>query len=248
MQVRPSVWALRDNSMLSKLENAYLYILRVVVLAAATLALIGVLVGLARSATFIADFVGSKPPTAEVPGGTLGDFVAEKRPQGVTLDSQPSSATPDVQPKIKAAVRSLAHYVRTRLDVVLADQSVLTSIFTDKSASLPTDEQEQYGASVAALMDQLDNSKGNPLSTEQIASLIEWHADKFKANAEVAVVQKQAAQVQAVQTLGVAGAGFGVFVALVFCFLIVKIERNLRIVHTIRAQDTLSEATRKSQV
>ncbi len=105
----------------------------------------------------------------------------------------------------------------------------------DRRAELPTEVQDQYGVSVAALMDQLDNSKGNALSGEQIDELLNWHFDKFKTNVEAAAAQRQVAQVQALQTLGVAGAGFGVFIALVFCFLIVKIERNLRLVHTINS-------------
>jgi hypothetical protein len=220
--------------MLTKLENAYLFILRVVVLAAATLALLGVLLGLARSATFIGSYVTAKPASAEVPGGTLGDYVAEKHPQGVTLDS-PSAAAPDETPAtIKAAVRSLAHYARTRAGFSL-NEDATTQVLVGYRAELPPEVQDQYGASIAALMSQLDSSKGNPLSADQISELLSWHFDKFKANFEAVAAQKQASQLQALQTLGVAGVGFGAFIALVFCFLVVKIERNLRLVHTVNA-------------
>jgi hypothetical protein len=73
--------------MLTKLENAYLFILRVVVLAAATLSLIGVILGLVGSVAYVAGWLTLRSVTPEVPGGSLGDYVVERRSQGVAVDA-----------------------------------------------------------------------------------------------------------------------------------------------------------------
>ncbi len=218
--------------MLTKLENAYLYILRVVVLAAATLALIAVLIGLARSGTLIAHALAPNTPSAQVPGGTLQDYVNEKRPQGVEVQPQQTETpAPEAPPGIRAGVKSLAHYERTKAGGTVNEPG-LTSVIMEKRSQLPDDAQAQFDSSFSSLMDQLDKSTGTALTTDQVSDLIAWHYDKVKADADSKAAEKQASQAQALQTLGFAIAGFGVFITLVFCFLIVKIERNLRLVRT----------------
>jgi hypothetical protein len=217
--------------MLTRLENAYLYILRVVVLAAATLALIAVVWALVRTGALAASTWTHPPESIQVPGGALQDYVEEKRPQGLEVQSSTPAVAPDVPAGIRSGIASLAHYARAKAGLTL-NEAEMTSTIMDKRSELPADAQVKYESGFAALMDQLDKSTGTPLTSDQIGELIDWHLEKVKSNEENAAAQKLAAQTQAVQTLGIAGAGFGVFISLVFCFLIVKIERNLRLVRT----------------
>lgn len=224
--------------MLTKIENAYLNILRVVVLVAATLALLGAALGLVRSVPLLVDLVNPKASATSVPGATLGDFVAQKQLAGVSPGSAPAGAatSDDVPSGIKKAVQSLAHYDKTRLGSVL-DSAGATRVFVNFRGEMPSDVQDGYADSTAALMAQLDSSRGTPLSIDMLNELIEWHATKFKEAAVAHEATKAEETTTATQSLLVAAIGFGVFIAIIFCFIVVKIERNLRLVRTFPTGD-----------
>ena len=226
--------------MLARLENAYLYILRVVVLIAATVALLGVVLGLVRGATLLPELIAPKTVSADVPGGTLGDYVAEKHAAGITVAaSGPATAQP-APPAIRAAATSLEHYLSTR-DGFAVDDAAYVGQLAGQQATLPDDVQDQYGESLKALASQLDLSKGTPLSADQVTDLVNWHFDKFKSAVEQTATERVAKQAEELGTLAVAGGAFALFLGLVLNFLIVKIERNLRLVRTVTAP--ASEAT-----
>ena len=220
--------------MLARLENAYLYILRVVVLIAATLALLAVILGLVRGITLLPNLIAPKPLSANIPGSTLGDYVTEKHAAGVAVTLPDATESPAAPPDITVAVQAIAQYQQSRNGGTV-NVPALTTVLTSKQSSLPLDVQAQYGQSLKALATQLAQSKGTPLSGDQIGDLLDWHFNKFKDSADTAAVQRAAKQAQELQTLAIALSAFGVFLGLVFCFLIVKIERNLRLVRTVAA-------------
>jgi hypothetical protein len=218
--------------MLTKIEETYLYILRVVVLIAASLALIGAVLGAIRAAPAIASLVESHPAPVVVPGATLGDFVTEKR-LAATSPQPTSSAAPNEPPQaIKDAVDRLDDYYQRTTQGQTIDKKAAIDVLMNNRSQLPDDAQDAYAQSILSLMNQLDQSKGDPLSLDTINDLIPWHFAKFKANIDAETARRAAAQAETMQSLAVAGVGIAVFVAIVFCFLVVKIERNLRLVRT----------------
>lgn len=222
--------------MLAKLETFYLSILRVVVLVAATLALVVVAIALAASAPTLVSLLDHKPPAAEIPGGSLGDWVAEKNATAQTSPDVVNPATEagptGVPLNISQAAAIISAYIRDRSHANI-DVGMLTQALVKQQATVPAADRNAYGDSLLALAAQLKASTGRPLSLENVGALIEWHLQKFKDHVE-AVAAEKALQAQRGQlALIVAAGGFGVFLMIVFCFLVVKIERNLRLVHTV---------------
>ncbi len=234
---------------LSRLENFYLNVLRVLILVAATLALIVVGLGVARSVPMLSAALGPKQPVIEASGATLGDFVAERNAQGrpVGGDEQgQEEPTPVAAPQnIYNAAVLLQGYAKNRVGVELATDK-LTAVLVEKRDSIPTAYQERYGDSLNALANQLSESTGRPLSWDNVGALLDWHAAKFKAQADEIENKKAVDRVEGLQSLLVAGGALAIFLLIVFCFLVVKIERNLRLVRTV-AVDTLPGAAAASQ-
>ncbi|HUO11240.1 MAG TPA: hypothetical protein VMU37_00645, partial [Caulobacteraceae bacterium] len=56
-----------------------------------------------------------------------------------------------------------------------------------------------------------------------------------KQNVDAEAQRKAAAQVDTLRSFAIAASGIAIFVVIVFFFLVVKIERNLRLVHTAPA-------------
>ena len=73
-------------------------------------------------------------------------------------------------------------------------------------------------------------SKGRGLTAENIDQLLTWHAAKFKAAAEEETARDAAAKVAQMGALQLGGYALVTFILLVFAFIFVKIERNLRAV------------------
>lgn len=234
---------------LSRLENFYLNVLRVFVLVAATLALIVVGLGAVRSVPMMSAALGSKQPAIEAPGATLGDFVAERNTQGnpVSGDGQAQApSTPVAAPRsISNAVAQLQSYAKNRVGVEVRTDK-LTAFLVDKREGFPTTFQDRYGDSINALANQLSKSRGRPLSWDNVVALLEWHAEKFKAQVEEIESRNVVDRVQGLQSLVVAGGALAIFLLIVFCFLVVKIERNLRLVRTV-AVDASSGAAAAPQ-
>jgi len=216
--------------MLANLENIYLYILRIIILTAATLTLIGAVIGLTLSIHSIANLAGFGPSTTSKPIGTLSDFISSKQLAGVTAGANPTQvAAPPVPARIQNAVSDLVNYDRTRLGGAL-DTAATTSVFMANLSSIPDQYQDRYADSVGDLMGELQGSKGTPLSMDTINELINWHLEQFKAAIQTESDTEQSERVAAMQSLGVAAGAVGFFILVVFCFLFVKIERNLRLV------------------
>ena len=220
--------------MLSKIENTYLYLLRVLVLAVATAALVVLVLGVIGSLPLITDRPGAVHMTYRVPETDLGAFIEEKRAEGVTAppvqDGDPTAPPDDTPANIRSAATLLVQYVKTR-DGQVVDEKDARSALMGHRAAVPAGYQDAYGDSLTALMRQLVKSTGRSLSIDQINDLIKWHQEKFTSAAEANENRKIEKRTQAITALGVAGGALVAFFLVVFCFLFVKIERNLRLVH-----------------
>jgi hypothetical protein len=220
---------------LSKIEAFYLSILRVVILAAATLALVVVVIGVVRAVpAFTQQVLPPKPH--EVAGANLGEFISEQRASGAETATiaaeEPAEAKADTPANITEAANALAAYLKAKLGLN-GDPNKIAAILVENRNSLPAAYQDAYGDGVRDLMRQLGRSKGQPLPTDSITKLIQWHFDKFKAEAEADVSRRAADSATGLQSIIAAGVALLAFLLVVFCFIFVKIERNLRPVRTL---------------
>lgn len=90
--------------------------------------------------------------------------------------------------------------------------------------------QASYDESLLRLAGQLKSSKGKPLTQEQVAELIDWHHRSFR---ESAIDIRQAAArdtASAWQWVVRAGQAFLLFTLIAFYFLLVRVERHLKLV------------------
>ena len=219
-------------ALLSRIESFYLSILRVIILAAATIALVIVVFGFVRSAPLLIQQLGGASQQ-QTTGGSLSEFVSEKRAEGIeTAAAPPAAAQPETPQSIKEAVALLARYDKERLGVDL-DVNGATRVLMERHDALPYEYQSAYGASLKRLMEQLVASKGSPLQMDQINELLNWHDQKFQSNIEAQAAKKVADNAAALQAMAVAAVALLVFLLIVFCFIFVKIERNLRLVQMV---------------
>lgn len=234
--------------MLTSIENFYLNVLRVVILVAATLAIVGFGVGLIKAEpAAVSYFVPAAAARGAAANPSLNDFTAEQKAAGAAVDATDSTSTPTADTDsdaMKSAVAHLASYNTNRMGGAL-DMSGVRTFLEAKHNAVSADDQDAYDHSLDALMGQLDHSTGaTPLDVTQVGQLINWHLDKFNA----AISARQAAIAEQRQE-GLVGLGAAVtalltFVLLVFCFLFVKIERNLRLVRTLETGPAGAPATR----
>lgn len=219
--------------MLDKIESAYLAILRVVVLLAATIAMVVVVIGVAMAAPAII----SRLQAGETPveGGSLRSFIEAQKSASpelsdVTVGGDQVSAA-SLNPDLEAAAQLLHKYLTKRVGMTV-ELPWVRNLLTEQMQKAPALHADAYAKSLRKLFDQLDKSTGAPLSAENIDALVTWHDERFQA--EIARREADEASRLGGATVGfvAAGVGFITFLLLVYFFVFVKIERNLRLVHT----------------
>jgi fatty acid desaturase len=212
---------------LAKLEDVYLNILRVVVLGLATLALLAVILGVLRAIPYIPAWLNGSS-AVHVSGGSLVDWVSEKRQEGVTVaDADANTTATPTPPAIKAAAQSLVLYGKKHPPLEM-DEPAVEGALMEKYAAVDAAYQEQYADNLQVLLGQLQRSTGTPLTIEQINQLLDWQVQHFVADAKAKEAQAEEKKAASILSLEVAGGGFVIFLMIIFFFLIVKIERNLR--------------------
>ena len=231
-----------QESALQRAENLYLNILRVFILAVATVALLTVIYGLLSAAPLLgsASSASSRSPS-DLRAATLGDFVAEKRAEGApvgeasaSVETQTDTVTSIVA--VHDAAAKISAYVEKHLGASLPTGQLIKAIQAYE-ATIPEAYRVAYETSLLSLSQQLAVARGAPLTADNLDALLQWHAAKFKAAADADVDKEAQAKAGAVLRLQVAGYAMATFLLLVFAFIFVKIERNLRLVHTLaRAQ------------
>ena len=129
---------------------------------------------------------------------------------------------------LSEASKNFARY-DVRNGGTVSDQSKWDVLFRSVLAEkVPATEQAEYSADVLKLSNQLTRSTGKPLSDERVFQLIQYHLDTFLSNAQALGATKAGRLAGSMAKLLIAGSAFLVFVLVLFSFLFVKIERNLR--------------------
>lgn len=216
--------------MLTKIEVTYLAILRVILLIAATIALIVTFGAAVTAVPVFVQMVGIGG-TAPTRGATLGDFIAANRITDVDFSREDAAASTSKLPlpeSVSEASKAFARY-----DAKNGGQQFEQSKWDDLFRSLLTEkvsvtQHEDYGEDLLRLAHQLERSKGRVLSDQRLFELIEFHLNSFQADAQAKEQAKAANVAASLSKLVLAGAAFLVFVLVLFSFLFVKIERNLR--------------------
>lgn len=217
--------------MLEKIEAAYLAVMRVVVLIAATIALIICVVGASQAAPVVLRQLGWTVETPTEPPG-LSDFIAERKlTQAPGQEVPVPEAAPIGETTLGQAARLINAYVATRSREEL-DPDVLNRALGEQQETLDLEHQGAYADSVLALARELTASKGRPLSLERVADLLTWHHSRFAAHVQDMKLAEMTTATKAQAGLGLAMGGLVAFILILFFFLFVKIERNLRLVRT----------------
>lgn len=221
--------------MLSKLEELFLGILRLAVVAIAGLVLvvaIGSLVGgaiLFGQATFAT--------SQDVSGGDLAGFIRERRlaaefasdgaaPEGAPQPSPPVAASSAVE---HAATAFTSYLNRARANTIT--KAELIGALNGYWRSIPGDQIAAYDASLLRLAGQIAASRGRPLSRARVIELLEWHRNTIAAEAASHRASASAATASAWVWIVRGGQAFFLFVVIAFYFLLVRVERHLRLVH-----------------
>ena len=210
--------------MLARIEEVYLSILRVVILVSATLALVAAAFALISSIPSMLRWAGIAQPE-QAYGGSLREFIAEQNIADVEVATEGSGDEFYViLPAINEAASIIHGYLGDRAEMSERDwriglQRVADDFFAD---------DEAYAESALRLAKELKASKGSPLNEQRVLQLFDWNTERFRMDLET----KRLAEAQEVSQfwvkLAAAGTGFLTFVGIIFIFLFVKIERNLR--------------------
>lgn len=216
--------------MLAKLEDIYLNILRVAVLAAATLAVIVFAFNIVQLGPSILGSLGVAP-LQSVSQANLVEFIRQSRGENIDLDVT-TAGRPNVIPgELDAAASAVAQYGNRHIQGGVRKSAVL-DILVRHYRSLPDAYQGRYAASVLKFAEQLNASTGTPLSLARLENALAWHAAQFYEAAQTDEQNRaeDAVRAEGAVRLAIISAGFFMFV--IFFFVVVKIERNLRLVRT----------------
>ena len=229
--------------MLTRLEGIYLNILRVVILVAATLALVVAAFAFVGSAPLLLKQLGVGTD-ANIEGGNLAQFIAEQRTIG---NEQTTTGTSEAAPSqdnlapasaLRASAGRLAAYVN-RHHQAGASRETVEKALTQSMASLPVEHHAAFIESLDRLTAELGASTGTPLTPDQVEELLNWHQANFLARATENAANEQLSGMTTLTALATAGGAFFIFLVIVFCFLFVKIERNLRLVRVASEEAVL---------
>jgi hypothetical protein len=227
--------------MLSKIEVAYLGILRVVLLIAATAALLVTIVATAAALPAIGRAVGITGHQ-DPRGASLREFIDSKNLTEVQANDSTesgSSASSQAEPlprDLATASRNVARYAAKNGDPQIT-QAQWDEAFRGELDSIPDNIRSTYAADVLRLSEQLERSKGRPLSNQHLAELIDFHHAKFLASAQEERTAEAASAAASMFSIMLAGGAFVIFILILFNFIFVKIERNLRPAHAGREID-----------
>lgn len=218
------------STFIEKLEYIYLNILRVVILLAATLALFAAVAGSIGSFPALARWSGLAE-TERASGGTLGQFIEERRLTATTVetspDSSPTSPSP-ILPDVQEAARTITKYLGSGTG---PGEELIVQDLTARAETFPGNETA-YASDLREVTDELRRSHGNKLSAQQVGDLLDWHQKRFGSDIESRSAQRQQEDAHAWLTLATAGSAFVAFIFIIFVFIFVKIERNMRLGRT----------------
>ncbi|MGZ8226582.1 MAG: hypothetical protein ACXWT3_08105 [Methylococcaceae bacterium] len=244
-------------SILNKVENTYLTILRLVALTGATLALIfAVVLGFSGANKLINSEPKDKPSVLITTQNSpkLDAFVSQNKPEP---DSQEKTENLNKsEDKIKnsdldTAAMNISKYFVGVFENSL-DHDKIRDLFIQQASIIPDETKSAYFKSLNEFSTELLNKVAEQkalVSTAQSAgkeakeipgfididAALKWHLAQFseiveRNNAEIAQKQQELVLTKesGTQELYIAAGSFGAFLLVVFIFIIIKIERNLR--------------------
>lgn len=136
------------------------------------------------------------------------------------------AAAPTANPDLQAAARALEGYATAGTRV----PATTWAAAIERSAP---DAADAYYADVRSLTDQLARSRGRKLSNVEIAELLDANRRAYGVDQERIASERAGRAVVVLGNLSVAGIAIGAFIAVLFTFLFIRVERNLRIVRTL---------------
>lgn len=211
--------------MLSRLETVYLGLLRGFILIVATLALLAAALLVASSVPEVLTRMGITK--SEPQSSSLSEFIAEQKP--VAQDSEnaePADDAKPIDPVIRQAAQNFYDYLGSPADAPLKGWEQGIQSYKD---SFPAEIANAYAASVERLSEELKASKGKRLSEQRVATLVDWHKNRFASNYAAQQAERAAADAAFRFKMLAAFGAFLIFAFITFIFLFVRIERNLRL-------------------
>ncbi|MGZ8160564.1 MAG: hypothetical protein ACXWT1_04690 [Methylobacter sp.] len=256
-------------SILNKVENAYLTILRLVALTGATLALIfAVCLGVSAASKLIAPEPKDTPSalitTQDSP--KLDAFLVSNKPKAQTtgkVENLNESGDKIKNSDLDASAMNITKYYMGVFEGSNLDHNTIRDLIVKGANIFPEETKNAYFKSLneftAELLKKIAEQKalvtaaqtaGQDVNTASgfidIDSAIKWHFDRFSAMVEenkAGIEQKQqeyaSAKASGTQELYIAAGSFGAFLLVVFIFIIIKIERNLRGISVINSSTGL---------
>lgn len=252
-------------SILNKVENAYLTILRLVALTGATLALIlAIGMGISAASKLLNPEPKDEHSTELITSQNkpnLDAFIKQNKPADNTKEGEEKLSKTENKinnSDLDASVNNLSKYF-----IVVNQGSVKIDVFREYlikgSSALPEQTKNAYfkslnefsaqlltkSAEQSALVEALQvagkEKKDDPRFID-FDTVIQWHLIQFadivdKHNAEIEQKKQEyaSAKESGTQELYIAAGSFGAFLLVVFIFIIIKIERNLRGISVINS-------------
>lgn len=227
-----------------RLEVVYLNVLRVVILVLATVFLAAAILATVNAIPKLIPDAKEADARALVSADSLKDFQAAQAGQTAPADSEAPDASADqegkIDSRIKKAAASLAAHLRSP-DGTQPPVGPVEAYLSEKQLALPQSLQGDYADSLVKLMESLASSSDRSVDADQ---LIDWHYAKFQQATEAATQLEAERAVKNAQNLqaalvagGAAVSAFFLFLIVVFGFVLVKIERNLRRVSVLVLKD-----------
>lgn len=225
--------------MLNKLEALYLNILRVVILVLATLLLVLAAVGaVVAGPMLLSSFGGGESNAARmVRNDRLSDFMGQGRGDSAAATPEETAEVEEAarrsDRRIREAAANFSRYVQRKqgFSPVVA---AVTGYIQDRADSLPSSMVDRYADSILKVSADLVAAPAANAPVD-VDTLIDWHYARFTEAADAALQQDAArAADEAARRATALAAGaaaisfFMMFLLMVFVFVLVKIERNLR--------------------
>jgi hypothetical protein len=250
-------------SFLNKVENVYLTILRLVVIAGATLALIAAIIfGSSAAGKLLRAEPQNTNPVIVTPENSpkLDVFTALKNPavQNPKEEGKSRKLESEIKnPDMDAVVKNISQYIRDVYQFV-PEAGKLRDFVTKKASELPEQTQNAYFKSLnefsAELVKKIAPQKAIVAAAQPVGQkpadvpgfidvdeAIDWHFAQFskivdKRNADMEQKQKEyvLAKAAGAQSLYIAAGSFATFLLIIFLFIIIKIERNLRGISVVK--------------
>ncbi|MCS6627838.1 hypothetical protein N0B44_33550 [Roseibacterium beibuensis] len=209
------------------------------ILVLATVLLVVAVIGAAVAGPMLlSSFGGGETNAARmVKDDRLSDFLGQGTGRGGSPDAEEAAqleeAARDSDRRIREAAANISRYVQSKQGYTPVVAAV-TGYIQERADSLPPSLFDKYADSILKLSKDL-GAAPRTAATVDVDQLIDWHFTQFARAAEEAQQRDAMRAMEEAERRGAAMAAgaaavsfFMMFLLLVFVFVLVKIERNLR--------------------